>query len=195
MVSPAFHRRCSTCGRRERTLWHLNIWQYETIVHGAVLRAPRTACMPQGYPERSVQRRITALFEAQLIRDGALRYERCGHKPLHETAPVHMEAAWEGDIEGEGRSRLFQSRVCRHRRHRQKVRSKLYQHHGRPGPPARHQGRRRTRERCEGSEMSLRSTQGPDEGLRGHTRHGKDITPWKSPQRCPRPPRSWTASM
>ena len=46
-----------------------------------------------------------------------------------------------------------------------------------------------------GSETSLRSIQGPDEGLRGHTRHGKDITPWESPQRCPRPLRSWTASM
>ena len=39
VVSPACHRRCSTCGRRERTSWHLDIWQYETIVHGAVLKA------------------------------------------------------------------------------------------------------------------------------------------------------------
>jgi hypothetical protein len=140
--------------------------------------------MLQGYPERSGQRRITALFEAQLIRDDTLRHERCGDKPLHETAHAHMETAWEGDIEGEGCSRLSRSRACGYRRHGQKVRPKLYQHHGRPRPPARHHGRQRTREQCEGFEMSLRSTQGPDEGLRGHTRHGKDITPWESPQRC-----------
>jgi len=111
VVSPAFHRRYSTCGRRERTLWHLNIWQYETIVHGAVLSAPRTACMSQGCSERCARRRITALFEAQLI----VCHERCGHKPLHETAHVHIEAAWEGDIEGKGCSRLFQSRACGYR--------------------------------------------------------------------------------
>jgi hypothetical protein len=110
-VSPAFHRRCSTCGRRERTLWHLDIWQHETIVHGAVLRPPRTACMPQGYSGRCARRRITALFEAQLIRDSALCHERCGHKPLHETAHAHMKAAQQSRRRGEGCSRLFQSRV------------------------------------------------------------------------------------
>ena len=58
--------------------------------------------MPQGCPGRCARRRITALFEAQLIRDSALCHECCGHKPLHETARVHMETAWEGDIEVEG---------------------------------------------------------------------------------------------
>ncbi|RRF99677.1 MAG: hypothetical protein DUD39_03245 [Coriobacteriaceae bacterium] len=111
MVSPVCYRRCGTCGRRERTSWHFNIWQYETIIHGAVLRPPKTACLPQGCSGRCARRRITALFEAQAIRDGTLCHERCGHKPLHETARAHMEAAWEGDIEGEGCSRLFRSRV------------------------------------------------------------------------------------
>ena len=154
------------------------------------IEGPKDSVHAARIPWGSSRRRITALFEAQLI----VCHERCGHKPLHETAHAHMETAWEGDIEGEGCSRLFQSRACGYRRHCQKVRPKLHQHHGRPGPPAhpRYHGRQRTRA---ASEMSLRSTQGPDEGLRGHARHDKDITPWESPQRCPRPPRSWAASM
>ena len=98
---------------------------------------------------------LTALFEAQLI----VCHECCGHKSLHETAHAHMETAWEGDIEGKGCSRLFRSRACGYRRHRQKVQPKLYQHHGRPGPPVRphRYGRRRTKA---ASEMSLGSTQG-----------------------------------
>ena len=135
-MSPAFHRRCSTYDRRGRTSWHLDIWQYETIVHCAVPSAPKDSVPAARIPWGSSRRRITALFEAQAIRDGTLWHERCGHKPLHETAHVHMEAAREGDIEGEGCSRLFQSRVCGYRRHRQKVQPKLYQHHGRPGLPA-----------------------------------------------------------
>jgi hypothetical protein len=35
---------CGTYDTRERTLWHLDIWQHETIVHCAV---PRAGC-PQG---------------------------------------------------------------------------------------------------------------------------------------------------
>ena len=155
MVSPACHRRCSTYDAREdlKTSRHLAIRDHRAR---RSVEAPKTACMPQGYSERCGRRRITALFEAQLI----VCHERCGHKPLHETAHVHMETAWEGDIEGEGCSRLFRSRACGYRRHRQKVQPKLYQHHGRPRLPARHHGRQRTKVTQAGSEMSLRSTQG-----------------------------------
>ena len=38
---PVCHRRCGTCDTRERTLWYLDIWQYETIVHCTVLSAPK----------------------------------------------------------------------------------------------------------------------------------------------------------
>ena len=39
MVSPVCHRKCGTCDTCERTLWHLDIWQCDTIVHCALLRA------------------------------------------------------------------------------------------------------------------------------------------------------------
>ena len=39
VVSPVCHRKCGTCDTRERTLWYLDIWQYDTIVHCTLLRA------------------------------------------------------------------------------------------------------------------------------------------------------------
>ena len=42
---PVCHRKCGTCDTRERTLWHLNIWQYDTIVHCAL---PRADCPKDG---------------------------------------------------------------------------------------------------------------------------------------------------
>ena len=42
---PVCYRKCGTCDTRERTLWHLDIWQYETIVHCAV---PRADCPKDG---------------------------------------------------------------------------------------------------------------------------------------------------
>ena len=42
---PVCHRRCGTCDTRERTLWHLSIWQYDTIVHCAL---PRADCPKDG---------------------------------------------------------------------------------------------------------------------------------------------------
>ena len=75
MVSPVCHRRCSTYDRRGRTSWHLDIWQYETIVHCAVPNAPKDSVPAARIPWGSSRRRITALFEAQLI----VCHERCGH--------------------------------------------------------------------------------------------------------------------
>ena len=42
---PVCHRKCDTCDTRERTLWHLSIWQYDTIVHCAL---PRADCPKDG---------------------------------------------------------------------------------------------------------------------------------------------------
>lgn len=69
--------RCPVCGRpcgvydtRERTWRHLDIWQYETIVHCAVPRVDcdrdgrRTALMPWEVRPNS---HFTALFEAQAL--------------------------------------------------------------------------------------------------------------------------------
>ena len=67
---PVCHRMCGTYGTRERTWRHLDIWQYETVVHCAVPRAdcPRdgvhTARMPWEVRPNS---HFTALFEAQVI--------------------------------------------------------------------------------------------------------------------------------
>ena len=61
---------CGTYDTRERTLWHLDIWQHETIVHCAV---PRAGCPKDGvytcrmpwevYPNSHV----TALFKAKAL--------------------------------------------------------------------------------------------------------------------------------
>ena len=42
---PVCHRMCGTCDTRERTWRHLDIWQYETIVHCAL---PRADCPKDG---------------------------------------------------------------------------------------------------------------------------------------------------
>ncbi|QUC02540.1 hypothetical protein [Atopobium sp. oral taxon 416] len=42
---PVCHRMCGTCDTRERTLWYLSIWQYDTIVHCAL---PRADCPKDG---------------------------------------------------------------------------------------------------------------------------------------------------
>jgi transposase len=42
---PVCHRRCGTYDTRERTWRHLDIWQYDTIVHCAV---PRADCPKDG---------------------------------------------------------------------------------------------------------------------------------------------------
>jgi transposase len=39
VVSPVCHRKCGICDTCERTWRHLDIWQYETIVHCALPRA------------------------------------------------------------------------------------------------------------------------------------------------------------
>ena len=63
-------RRCGTYDARERTWPHLDIWQYETIVHCAVPRADcpehgvRTVRMPWEVRPNS---HFTALFEAQVL--------------------------------------------------------------------------------------------------------------------------------
>ena len=67
---PACQRHCSVYDTRERTLWHLDIWQHETIVHCAV---PRVGCPKDGthtcrmpwevYPNSH----FTALFKAQAL--------------------------------------------------------------------------------------------------------------------------------
>ena len=43
---PVCHRMCGTYDTCERTLWHLDIWQYDTIVHCAVPqgRLPQRRC-------------------------------------------------------------------------------------------------------------------------------------------------------
>lgn len=67
---PVCHRRCGTYDTRERTWRHLDIWQYETIVHCAVPRADcpedgvRTVRMPWEVRPNS---HFTALFEAEVI--------------------------------------------------------------------------------------------------------------------------------
>lgn len=67
---PVCHRKCGTCGTRERTWRHLGIWQYETIVHCAV---PRADCPEDGVHacrmpwEVRPSSHFTALFEAQAI--------------------------------------------------------------------------------------------------------------------------------
>ena len=42
---PVCHRMCATYDTRERTWRHLDIWQYETIVHCAL---PRADCPKDG---------------------------------------------------------------------------------------------------------------------------------------------------
>jgi len=67
---PVCHRKCGTCGTRERTWRHLGIWQYETIVRCAV---PGAGCPEDGVHARRMpwevrpSSRFTALFEAQAI--------------------------------------------------------------------------------------------------------------------------------
>lgn len=67
---PVCHRKCGTYDTRERTWRHLDIWQYETIVHCAV---PRADCPEDGVHacrmpwEVRPSSHFTALFEAQVI--------------------------------------------------------------------------------------------------------------------------------
>lgn len=67
---PECGRRCGVHDTRERTWRHLDIWQYETIVHCAVPRADcpehgvRTVRMPWEVRPNS---HFTALFEAQVL--------------------------------------------------------------------------------------------------------------------------------
>lgn len=67
---PVCHRKCGTCGTRERTWRHLGIWQCETIVRCAV---PGAGCPEDGVHacrmpwEVRPSSRFTALFEAQAI--------------------------------------------------------------------------------------------------------------------------------
>ena len=67
---PVCHRKCGTYDTRERTWRHLDIWQYETIVHCAV---PRADCPEDGVHacrmpwEVRPNSRFTALFEVQVI--------------------------------------------------------------------------------------------------------------------------------
>ena len=67
---PECGRRCGTYDARDRTWRHLDIWQYETIVHCAVPRADcpehgvRTVRMPWEVRPNS---HFTALFEAQVL--------------------------------------------------------------------------------------------------------------------------------
>jgi hypothetical protein len=154
-VSPVCHRRYNTYDAREDLVASRHLAIRDDCTRRSI-ECPKDSVPAARIPWGSSRRRITALFEAQLI----VCHERCGHKPLHETAHVHMEAAWEGDIEGKGCSRLFRSRACGYRRHCQKVRPKLHQHHGRPRPPARHHGRQRTKVTQAGSETSLKEHTG-----------------------------------
>ena len=76
---PVCHRMCGTCDTHERTLWHLSIWQYETIVHCALPRAdcPKDGVHATRMPwEVRPKTHFTALFKAQVISDGALWHER-----------------------------------------------------------------------------------------------------------------------
>ena len=67
---PECGRRCGAHDARERTWRHLDIWQYETVVHCAVPRADcpehgvRTVRMPWEVRPNS---HFTALFEAQVL--------------------------------------------------------------------------------------------------------------------------------
>lgn len=67
---PECGRRCGTYDARERTWRHLDIWQYETIVHCAV---PRADCPEHGIHtvrmpwEVRPNSHFTALFEAQVL--------------------------------------------------------------------------------------------------------------------------------
>ena len=67
---PECGRRCGVYDSRERTWRHLDIWQYETVVHCAVPRADcpehgaRTVRMPWEVRPNS---HFTALFEAQVL--------------------------------------------------------------------------------------------------------------------------------
>lgn len=67
---PVCHRKRGTYDTRERTWRHLDIWQYETIVHCAV---PRADCPEDGVHacrmpwEVRPSSHFTALFEAQVI--------------------------------------------------------------------------------------------------------------------------------
>ena len=67
---PVCHRRCGTYDARERTWRHLDIWQYETIVHCAV---PRADCPEDGVHtvrmpwEVRPNSHFTALFEAEVL--------------------------------------------------------------------------------------------------------------------------------
>ena len=58
---PVCHRKRGTYDTRERTWRHLDIWQYETIVHCPCRgpTAPRTACMPAGCPGRCARARTS----------------------------------------------------------------------------------------------------------------------------------------
>lgn len=70
VACPECGRRCGVYDSRERAWRHLDIWQYETVVHCAVLRAdcpehgPRTVRMPW---EARPSSHFTALFEAQVL--------------------------------------------------------------------------------------------------------------------------------
>ena len=67
---PVCHRKCGTYDTRERTWRHLDIWQYETIVHCAVSRAdcPEDGVHACRMPwEVRPSSHFTALFEAQVI--------------------------------------------------------------------------------------------------------------------------------
>lgn len=70
VACPGCGARCGVYDTRERTWRHLDIWQYETIVHCAVPRAdcpehgPRTVRMPWEVRPNS---HFTALFEAQVL--------------------------------------------------------------------------------------------------------------------------------
>lgn len=67
---PRCGRRCGVYDARERTWRHLDIWQYETVVHCAVPRAdcpehgPSTVLMPWELRPNS---HFTSLFEAQVL--------------------------------------------------------------------------------------------------------------------------------
>lgn len=70
VACPRCGRRCGVYDARERAWRHLDIWQYETVVHCAVPRAdcpehgPSTVLMPWELRPNS---RFTSLFEAQVL--------------------------------------------------------------------------------------------------------------------------------
>ena len=98
MECPVCHRMCGTCDTRERTWRHLDIWQYETIVHCAL---PRADCPKDGVHavkmpwEVRPNSHFTALFKAQVISDGALWHERdAGRAAAARDSPRAYGTCW-----------------------------------------------------------------------------------------------------